>query len=126
MMDINVAVVVVVALMAAFGMPMIIVALALAYKMRKNRLVHGTILSLAEKGVPIPPELIVPPQVPLPAARVRSDLKTGILLIAAGAGICLFFFELQTRAVSLGVIPMLMGLGYIVAWKIEKPPQSGA
>lgn len=124
-MDINVAVVVVVALMAAFGMPMIVVALVLHYKTRKDRLVHETILSLAEKGVPIPPELIVTPQAPPVRVRVRSDLKTGILVLAAGAGISLYFFESNTQAVSLGFIPMLIGLGYIVAWKIEKPPKSG-
>jgi Domain of unknown function (DUF6249) len=124
-MDMYVMIVAVVALIVTFGMPILIVAIISVYKMRKQRLIHTTILSLAEKGVAIPPELIVPPQ------RVKwhtanSDLKTGILLLSAGAGICLFFYETQTHALSLGAIPILMGIGYIVAWKIEKPTQSGS
>jgi hypothetical protein len=124
-MDINVAVVAVVALMVTFGMPIVIVALISWYKMRKQRLIHATVLALAEKGVPIPPELIVPPQ-KLAQIRVNSDLKIGILLLAAGAGVSLFLLELDAKALSLGAIPMLIGIGYIVAWKIEKPKASGS
>jgi hypothetical protein len=116
-MDINVTIVVVVALMVTFGMPIIMVAIVSMYKMRKNRLTHGTILALAEKGMSVPPELLVPPQRPLPT---KSDLKTGILLLSAGLGISLFFFEINVSGVSLGAIPILMGLGYIIVWKIEK------
>lgn len=119
-MDMYVMIVAVVGLVVTFGMPIIVVAIISTYKMRKNRLVHGTVLSLAEKGVPIPPELIVPPQ-----AQVQSDLKIGVVMLAAGAGISLFFFEVH-GPVSFGAVPALMGLGYIIAWKLEKSPQSGS
>ena len=120
-MDANVSVIAVVALLVTFGLPIFIVAIVLWYSMRKARLTHDTMLKLAEKGVPIPPELLGSP----PQQRVKSDLKVGIVLLAAGAGISLFFFEVN-GPMSLGAIPALMGIGYIVAWKIEKLPQSGS
>ena len=120
-MGVNESVIAVVALLVTFGMPIFIVAIVLWYGMRKARLTHDTVLKLAEKGVPIPPELIAPPQ----KQRVKSDLKVGIVLLAAGAGLSLFFFEIH-GPISLGAIPALMGIGYIVAWKIEKSPQSGS
>jgi hypothetical protein len=115
------AVIAVVALIVTFGSPIIIVASVLLYRMRKTRLTHDTILKLAEKGVPIPPELIAAPQRDTP----KSDLKTGIILLSAGAGLMLFFFEVGAPS-SLAAIPALMGIGYLVAWKIEKSQQSGA
>lgn len=118
-MDANSTVIAVFALFVGFGLPVFIVAIVLHYLMRKARLTHDTILKLAEKGVPIPTELIVPPQ----RLRVRSDFKTGIVLLAAGAGLSLLFLEIN-GPISLGAIPALMGLGYIVAWKVEKSPQS--
>jgi len=115
------AVIAVVALIVTFGSPIIIVASVLLYRMRKTRLVHDTILKLAEKGVPIPPELIAAPQQDTP----KSDLKTGIILLSAGAGLMLFFFEVGAPA-SLAAIPVLMGIGYLVAWKIEKSQAGSA
>jgi hypothetical protein len=115
------AVIAIVALVVTFGSPIIIVASVLLYRMRKTRLVHDTILKLAEKGVPIPPELIAAPQRDIP----KSDLKTGIILLSAGAGLMLFFYEVGAPS-SLAAIPTLMGIGYLVAWKIEKSKQSGA
>jgi hypothetical protein len=114
------AVIAVVALIVTFGSPIIIVASVLLYRMRKTRLVHDTILKLAEKGVPIPPELIAAPQQDTP----KSDLKTGIILLSAGTGLMLFFYEVGAPS-SLAAIPLLMGIGYLVAWKIEKSQQAG-
>jgi hypothetical protein len=121
-MGINEAVVAVVGILVGFGMPITVVAMVLYYFLRKARLKHQTILSLAEKGMPVPPELIVAPQA---AKRASSDLKVGIVLFAAGAGISLFFLEVH-GPISLGAIPGLMGIGYMVAWKLEKQPQPSA
>jgi hypothetical protein len=123
-MDSNVVVVVVVALLVTFGLPIFIVAIVSWSRLRRTRLTHDTMLKLAEKGVPIPPELIAPPSV-APLKRVASDLKVGMVLLAAGVGIGLFFAEIN-GPVSLGAIPALMGIGYIVAWKVEKSPRSGS
>jgi hypothetical protein len=119
-MDANAAVIAVVALVFSFGMPVFIVAIVLWSSVRKARMTHDTMLKLAEKGVPIPVELIAAPQ---KQKRASSDFKVGVVLLAAGAGISVFFLEIH-GPISLGAIPAFMGLGYIIAWKVEKSPQS--
>jgi hypothetical protein len=115
-MDVNTSIIVVVALLVTFGMPIIITAIVLWHLMRKAQLNHDTILKLADKGVPIPPELIVGP--PARVSRT-SDFKVGAVLLGAGAGLSLLLWEVHAP-ISVGAIPALMGLGYIVAWKVEK------
>jgi Domain of unknown function (DUF6249) len=117
-MDTNSAVIAAIALIFSFGTPIFIVTIVLWFSARKTRQTHDTMLKLAEKGVPIPTELIATPQ-----KRASSDFKVGIVLLAAGAGICAFLLEIH-GPVSLGAIPALMGLGYMIAWKVEKSPQS--
>src|ERR1700722_15648935 len=115
-MDVNSSIIAVVALLVTFGMPIFITAIVLFHIMRKARLTHDTMLKLADKGVPIPPELIVGPA---PKLTRHSDFKVGAVLLGAGAGLSLLLWEVH-GSISVGAIPALMGLGYMVAWKVEK------
>jgi hypothetical protein len=114
-MDVNSSIIAVVALLASFGMPILITAIVLWHIMRKTRLNHDTVLKLADKGVPIPPGLIPQEQPRQPS----SDFRTGAVLLGAGAGLSLLLWEIHAP-ISVGAIPALMGLGYIVTWMIEK------
>jgi uncharacterized membrane protein len=99
-------------LLVAFGLPLLMVAIVLLYKHRKMRMTHETIVKLAEKGIPVPPELLEP-------RRTRSSgLRGGLVLIALGAGLSIFFLQ-QHGAWSIGLIPGLMGVALLVAWAIE-------
>lgn len=108
------AVVAVFALLVLFILPVAIVMAVLEFSWRKTRLAHETMLKLAEQGMAIPPELIAPP-----TKSPASDLKVGIVLVAAGIGIGLFFLEINGPK-SIGGIPMLIGVGYIIAWIVER------
>jgi hypothetical protein len=112
-MDVNSSIIAVVALLASFGMPIIITAIVLWHIMRKSRLNHDTMLKLADKGVPIPPGLMGAPR---PHDTV-ADFRVGAVLMGAGIGLSLLLWEVQGPA-SVGAIPALMGLGYIIAWKV--------
>ena len=48
-------------MLASFGLPLLVIAIILVYKHHRNRLHQETILRLAEKGLPVPPELLQPP-----------------------------------------------------------------
>ena len=103
-------------LLVAFGLPLVMVAIVLLYKHRKMRITHETIVRLAEKGIPVPPELLDPP-------RPRSSgLRGGLVLVALGAGLSIFFHETR-GAWSIGLIPGLMGVALLVAWAIESRAQ---
>ena len=105
-----------------FGMPVLIVAIVLVYRYRKNAMLHRTLAAMIDKGVPIPPELLQPEKTEKPR---KSDLRRGITLIAVGLGLVMFFAFQSRDAVGIGFIPLLIGVGYLIAWKLEEKKQNG-
>jgi hypothetical protein len=100
-----------------FGCPVAIVAIILYYRHRKNRLLHDTLAKAIEKGAPIPPELLAPDK------PRKSDLRRGLTLVAIGVGVTIFFVAEREDAWGLGMIPLLIGIGYLIAWKLEQKKQ---
>jgi hypothetical protein len=100
-----------------FGTPIIIVIAILIHKSKRTQRIHQTVVALAEKGLPIPPELFVDK----PAADSTSPLQRGVVLIAVGAGLTVFFLSLPDRntAWGIGMIPLLIGVGYLIVWRLE-------
>lgn len=105
--------------MSIFGAPVLIIAVILYFGFSKNRMMHRTIRMMAEKGQPIPPALLAPPA---PAVRQRSDMRRGVVLCMVGLGLMLFFGavnEWEGGSWAIGVIPFVIGLGYLLVWKLE-------
>jgi hypothetical protein len=98
-------------MLASFGLPLVVIAIVLIYKHHRNRMQQETILKLAEKGLPVPPELLQPPE------RSPSP-KGGLVLLALGIALSVFFWE-RGLPWSIGLIPGLMGVALLVAWKID-------
>ena len=94
-------------------MPVTLVGIILWYKMRRNQLLHETALKLAEKGQPIPPELFSDSSGP------HANLRLGVVLLMLGIGIALALYLIGLRSWAFGIIPMFMGIGYLIVWKIE-------
>jgi len=115
-MDASETLVAMTGMVVVFGLPLVLVAIVLLYKHRKLRMTHDTILRLAEKGMPVPPELLDPPR------RGSQGLRGGLVLIGLGIGLSLFFLLAGTPAWSIGFIPMLMGVALLIAWRIESKP----
>jgi len=102
-----------------FGAPVLIVAFIMYFGFSKSRMQHRTIRMLAEKGQPIPAEILAPPT---PAVRQRSDMRRGIVLVMIGVGIMICFgawSDWEGGSWALGVIPFVIGLGYLLVWKLE-------
>jgi cadmium resistance protein CadD (predicted permease) len=55
--------------------------------------------------------------------KSKSDLRTGVIAVSAGLGITLFFLALNgiedNNLWGIGLIPLIIGIGYIVVWKME-------
>ena len=75
-----------------------------------------------DKGQPLPPEVIAALS-DLPSARRTSfsDLRTGVILIGAGAGIAFFGFLIGQEErdayypmMGIGSIPLLIGVALVV------------
>jgi hypothetical protein len=111
-MEETVAVVAIIGMVTAFGLPLLLIGTILYYKHRKAQLHHETILRLSEKGLPIPPELLERPR------PGHAGLRGGLVLVALGIALSVFFAE-WGPGWSIGLIPGLMGVALLVAWKIE-------
>jgi hypothetical protein len=101
-----------------FGTPILIVAVILYFSFSKTRALHRTVRMMVEKGQPVPEALLNPP----PAQRQRSDMRRGVVLAMVGLGLMLFFAAVndwEGGAWSIGLIPFLIGAGYLLVWKLE-------
>jgi Domain of unknown function (DUF6249) len=104
------------AIVMSLGFPIAIVALAFYFRHRKNKLLHETIRAMVDKGVAIPPELFNTPAQAAPQ-RTRNDLRSGLVLIAVGAGL---FLMMPSSVGRIGAIPLLIGVAFLVTWKIDQ------
>jgi hypothetical protein len=102
-----------------FGAPVLIVAVIMYFGFSKNRMMHRTVRLMVEKGQPVPEALLNPP----PAQRQRSDMRRGVVLVMVGLGLMLFLGAVndwEGGAWALGIIPFLIGAGYLLVWKLER------
>jgi hypothetical protein len=110
--------VVTIVFLTIFGTPILIVAVILYFSFSKTRALHRTVRMMVEKGQPVPEALLNPP----PAQRQRSDMRRGVVLAMVGLGLMLFFAAVndwEGGAWSIGLIPFLIGAGYLLVWKLE-------
>jgi hypothetical protein len=97
-----------------FACLILLVALPLYFRLRKDRDQQATLRLMIEKGVSIPVEFLAQP------ARRHTDLRRGVLLVAAGLGLAIFLKAVHAApgAWSLGVVPFLIGAGHLVVWRL--------
>jgi len=101
-----------------FGAPVLVVAAIMFFSYLKSRSLHRTVREMVAKGQPVPAALFAPPLV----IKARSDLRRGVVLLMIGLGLMIFFGAVndwEGGAWSLGVIPFVIGLGYLLVWKLE-------
>jgi hypothetical protein len=93
---------------------------------------YETIRTLARAGQPIPPELLrglkrgdndQDGQQQSGSRRISNSLKSGIVLISVGAGVCSFLYLVAPNqwVWGAGLIPLFLGIGFLVIHQIEKP-----
>lgn len=102
-----------VSILLIFGMPIVIVLAMLRQRTNRQRLINEVVLKLAEKGQPIPPELFAE------TVRERSDLRRSVIWMAVGAGIVLFGAFTDHEVMGIGFIPLMIGIGFYVAARLE-------
>ena len=102
-----------------FGAPVLIVGVIMFFSYIKARSLHKTVRMMVEKGQPVPEALFAAPHTP---ARQRSDMRRGVVLVTVGLGIMLFLGavnEWDGGAWALGLIPFMIGIGYLAVWQLE-------
>ena len=104
-----------------FGAPVLAMALLLYFGFSKTRMMHRTVRMMVEKGQPVPEALLNPP----PHVRKRSDMRRGVILLMLGVGVLVLLgalTEWDGGAWAVGLIPLLIGVGYLLVWMMERKP----
>ena len=110
--------------LGCFAMIVGIVGLVVWNSTRSRRMLHETLRLMVEKGQPIPEELLRG-TLNKPLRSPKSDLRRGLVCLALGLGFLVFFLVDHNHAWGLALIPICLGLGYLVAWRLESKPVPG-
>jgi hypothetical protein len=105
--------------LSIFGAPVLIVILIGGFALLVSRSRQRTIRMLVEKGQPVPAELLAPAT---RGVRQRSDARRGVVWTMVGLGLMIWLAAVndwEGGAWSFGLIPFLIGLGYLIIWKLE-------
>jgi hypothetical protein len=102
---------------AAFFIAIVgIVVAVLVGRHRRERILHDTLRAMIEKGAEIPAQLLGADK------RKPDDRRRGLILVGAGIGLCAFLgvVDRENGAWAFGLVPLLIGAGYLVAFVLEK------
>lgn len=102
-----------------FGAPVMIVGVIMFFSYWRQRQLHRTVRMMVEKGQPVPESLFASRSSPI---RQRSDVRRGVVLIMVGLGLMIFFAacnDWEGGSWALGIIPFLIGCGYLLIWKLD-------
>jgi hypothetical protein len=105
--------------MSIFGAPVLIVIVIGIFALIGNRMRQRTIRMMVEKGQPVPAELLAPE---VRRVRRRSDVRRGVIWTMVGLGLMIWLAAVndwEGGVWSFGLIPFLIGLGYLIVWKLE-------
>jgi hypothetical protein len=105
--------------LSIFGAPVLIVIMIGIFALLGSRMRQRTIRMMVEKGQPVPAELLAPE---VRAVRRRSDVRRGVVWTMVGLGLIIWLAAVndwEGGAWSFGLIPFLIGLGYLIVWKLE-------
>ncbi len=103
--------------------PVLIVLILLRYRYQQTQARYQTLLQLADKGVELPPQLLVEPSI------LYSERRRALVLIGGGLGLMSMLLALpgqldNGRSIGtlwgLGLLPLMIGLGYLASWWLNR------
>ena len=106
--------------------PVLVVVILLRYRHQRTQARYRTLLQLADKGVALPPQLLVEPDL------AYSERRRALVLIGAGLGLMAMFLSLPGQLDNglsahslwgLGLLPLMIGLGYLASWWLNRREQ---
>lgn len=103
--------------------PTLIVLIFLRYRYLQTQARYSTLLQLAEKGVELAPQMLAEPRLEY------SERRRALVMIGAGIGLMAMFLALPghfdnglgiSSLWGLGLLPLMIGLGYLASWWLNQ------
>lgn len=103
--------------------PVLIVLIVLRYRYQQTQARYQMLLQLADKGAELPHELLVEPHV------AYCERRRALVLVGAGIGLIVMLLALPGQLDSgqrvsglwgLGLLPLMIGLGYLTSWWLNR------
>ncbi|HET8900177.1 MAG TPA: DUF6249 domain-containing protein [Rhodanobacteraceae bacterium] len=101
--------------------PVFIVLIVFHYRGQQTQARYRMLLKLAEKGLDLPPQLLVEPRL------AYCERRRALVLIGGGIGLMAVFLSLPgelgssvTGLWGLGLLPLMIGLGYLASWWLNR------
>ncbi len=103
--------------------PVSIVLIVLRYRYLQTKARYQALMQLADKGVELPPQLLLEPSV------TYSERRRALVLIGCGLGLMAMFLSLPghiddgvgvDRLWGIGLLPLSIGLGYLASWWLNQ------
>jgi hypothetical protein len=116
----------IVAIVTIFGMPVVIGAMLLYFRYRRDKLTHETLLAMIEKGMPITPELLNRltgkrrPGSPLFLGLLMTGIGTAMLIPNCSGGGALDLPGMGWAGTRGGWIVLFMGVAFLIVWFVER------
>lgn len=110
--------------LCAVLMPVAIVFIVLHFRHRRSMETLATVRYLADKGLPVPAELLPPSSDARRVSDSRSALVTASAYVGAGLGLMIFFYTWTPMRFlwGVGALFALVGLAQMIAlWATRKP-----
>jgi len=103
--------------------PVLVVLIMLRYRYKQTQARYRTLLQLADKGIELPPQLLVEPH------TAYCERRRALVLIGAGLGLMAMLLVLPGQLDNghsvgslwgLGLLPLMTGLGYLASWWLNR------
>jgi hypothetical protein len=101
--------------------PIIAIVMGIASKMQREKLRHETLRAFAERGQPVPPELLADAPV-LPRGARTIGPQAAAINIGVGLGLALMFYMMRPDSWlwTIGCIPLFVGVALLIAGLAER------
>ena len=115
--------------LCAVLMPVAIVFIVLHFRHRRAAETLATVRYLADKGMPVPADLLRSGKDDRPASDPRSMLLTSLSTLGAGVGLMIFFYTWTPMRFlwGIGALVAIIGVAQLIGlWLTRKPAPDDA
>lgn len=114
----------------ALCIPIIALLGGIVLKLRREQWLHATLREYAERGQPVPAEVLAVLRPPEDVRMTRENaglrnLRFGLMNVAVGLGLMVaFYFIVPDQGLwAAGCVPLLIGLALLLLWRLETAGQ---